>query len=558
MTYEAFGQLSFSQLPGAYDRSVADPFQILLQSPDIQLMYLIELKPYDPAKMSSFADYGPYGTNSFCDSGFTFSGGVSNVFLSDRGFITEPSDAPANQYFSARVENSFQMDISILTGTSFGDQGQPSYGSITIQNGDGELDALQSYYWEGRPITIKTGSLDFRYGQFATILQGQCNSIDVTDDQIIISITDNSLRLDQNLDVNLYKGTGGLEGSSDLNGKPKPLTFGEVYNIEPVLVNAATLVYQVHDGSILSVDAVRDRGVALTLSGDVSDITASAPPPGGYYTQLSAGLIRLGSTPGGVITADVHGDNAGGYVNTVGDIAQRIVKTRLGYRSLSSSEIDGGTFNTLSVEVGPCGAFLPETVSGRVVLDSLIRPALGFWTFSRQGVMIAGIIDAPGTPIFTIGPDMIDDQGVELVANIPTAEIIKVGYRPSWTVQTPTDIASGATDAIKTFVTEDYRYLSSKDLSARAQNAQLVEQVVQTTLALQADAERLLTRMKRVYGQPRKLYRLTVYGLYFRLFVGNTVNLTYPRHGLDAGKNMLVTRVADDAETNSTILELWG
>ncbi len=44
----------------------------------------------------------------------------------------------------------------------------------------------------------------------------------------------------------------------------------------------------------------------------------------------------------------------------------------------------------------------------------------------------------------------------------------------------------------------------------------------------------------------------------FRIYVGDTVKVIYPRHELDEGKRLLVTGIQEDAETGTTVIELWG
>ena len=53
------------------------------------------------------------------------------------------------------------------------------------------------------------------------------------------------------------------EGFPDLEGKPRPLLYGEVLELEPVAVDPSRLVYQWHDRTSQKLQAVYDNGVAL-------------------------------------------------------------------------------------------------------------------------------------------------------------------------------------------------------------------------------------------------------------------------------------------------------
>lgn len=61
-------------------------------------------------------------------------------------------------------------------------------------------------------------------------------------------------------------------------GKVKPISLGTVFNVSPLLTDAANLIYSVGSGAITNVTEVRDRGVALTPTafGTVESFSASA------------------------------------------------------------------------------------------------------------------------------------------------------------------------------------------------------------------------------------------------------------------------------------------
>lgn len=557
MTIGSFGELAYGELPAEYDNSVANPFRTLLEDPEAQLMFLIELYPYDAAGESILSGEPAFGSAAFGEYDIVTSGAEQRIFLSDMGFITEPADDPDNQYFSPSVDNPLQFEASILQGDDFGSQ-IPSFGAITIKNGS-EFDTLETYYWKGRRIVVKAGSKDFSYADFATVFDGTCNDIEADDDQIILTISDNRQKLEQLLTPGAYAGTGGIEGGDDLAGKPKPLCYGQVFNIEPVLVDAVNLVYQIHDGSISAVDAVRDSGVVLTSGGNVADITAAVVSAGQYKTQISGGYIKLGSTPAGRITADVHGDSTGGYISTAGAIAQRLVKTRLGARSLSSSQIDAGAFNLLDAALpAATGIYLTEQTYASEAIDALINPNAAYWTFTRRGLLTAGAIDEPGTEDLILTEDDIDDPGIRIAAVMPPAWRISVGYAPVGVVQKEDELAAATTDDDRAFVGQEHRFVVNEDRAVRTINEFSLERQFLTRLSLKSDAEDLLERLVRIFGQRRRVYRVPLLRAMFRGYLGDTVKLSYPRYGLNDGVKLLVVGVSEDAETGGTVLELWG
>lgn len=556
ISIRSLSELSIGELPDELDLSQPSNFRELLRDLEAQFIYLIELNPYNADKANTATWPAPLSTVAIGEFDFEYRGGLETVYISDVGYSTRTGETPANTTYLPLTSNPFQFEVSIMSGDEFRG-GQPSFGSIRIENGDAELDAITDYYWGGRSVSVYAGQPGFTRSQFEKIFEGICTQPEYDEDQITINIADKSRILETEFQQDLYEGTGGLEGGADIEGSPKPLAYGECLNVSPVLIDAANLIYQVHDGSMESVDAVYDKGVALTSGGDVADITAASVSSGQFKTQLSGGYIKLGSSPVGRITADIKGDNNGGYISNIGAIVQRIVRTKLGSRSFSPATIDGAGFNRIDDAItGKVGIYVSDKTDAQQMLDMLITPVHGYWTFTRQGILTAGVIDAPGTPTFTIDQDQIEQ--IEVLDNIAPAWRISLGYARSWTQQSDDDIASAASTAFKTFIQEEYRKIILEDRNQRTKTAAAVEREFSSLFVDASDAADVLSRLESIYGVQRKKYQVRVKNLIFRVCVGDTVSLKMPRFGLDNGKSMLIVRASEDAETQTTILELWG
>jgi hypothetical protein len=538
------------------DLSTPNLFRELLQDPEVNLTYLVEMLPYDETVQNSLSGIPPISAGSIGEFDFTSFGGLNTVYISNTGYTTEPNESPSNRVYLPLTDNPYQYEVSILNGDEFRG-GIPSFGAVRLLNGDAELDSLINYYWNGREIKVYAGSEDFQRSQFALIFDGVCSGAEWSEDQIIINIQNKSQILETEFLQNLYGGEGGLDGNSDIEGNPKPLIYGECKNVTPVLVDPANLIYQIHDGSISSVDNVYDRGVELTNAGDVADITATSVSSGEFKTQLSGGYIKLGSSPDGTITINAKGDNSGGYVSKPAEIVQRIVTTKLGSKSFSQGTIDGGAFNVFDETVNyDIGIYIPETTTGRNVLDQIIIPLQGYWTFTRQGLLTLGVIDSPSN-----GDLIINDRDIieiSMQEKTPPSYRLTVGYARSWTKQTADNLAGAATTAYETFVSQEYRKSVSLNPSSRAKTSSTIEREFKTSIINESDSLDLLSRAKRIYGEKRERYRLKINGLLFQAFVGSSVTLKIPRFSLDNGKDFIITSISESAENNQTTLEVWG
>ncbi len=143
-----------------------------------------------------------------------------------------------------------------------------------------------------------------------------------------------------------------------------------------------------------------------------------------------------------------------------------------------------------------------------------------------------------------------------MINAIPPSWKITVGYCPVWTVQKEDEMAGGATEAHRQFVGNEFRFVINEDRSVRTAYAKPIERVFLTNLTNKEDAEDLLSRLVRIYGRERKVYRGVGYEAAFRVRVGDRINLEYDRYGI--GGEMLVVSVGEDAKTGRTEMELWA
>jgi hypothetical protein len=244
-----------------------------------------------------------------------------------------------------------------------------------------------------------------------------------------------------------YAGTGGAEGGDDLKGKSKPAIFGYAQNIEPVMLDAVNNVYQVHGyGAIEDIPFVYERAADFgASSGDYASyaaLVAASIPEGHWGTCLAEGMFRLGAPPFGLITADVKGDNVGGFHQSTAEVVQRLCDIQ----SVDSARIDGASLTAFATACPePIDIYVTTPVSLMDLLQELVLPcnaqATLSWTgklqFTRFGVM-------PTTAVLTL-----DAQGRELPPVTSNAELsvsppywhMEMEANRCWRVQSKDEIA---------------------------------------------------------------------------------------------------------------------
>lgn len=168
-------------------------------------------------------------------------------------------------WYAPRIENPATYSVSLNAGGL----ASGSYGELTLVNVDGALDALADYAVDGRFLTLKYGDEDAAYNTFTTVLVAMMESINLERDRVSIRLRDPARQLDKPITTRTYAGTGGLAGDATLKDAPKPVIMGEASFIRPVLIDAARLIYQVHDGYVDSIVQVLNKaGQPITHGGD--------------------------------------------------------------------------------------------------------------------------------------------------------------------------------------------------------------------------------------------------------------------------------------------------
>jgi hypothetical protein len=549
---------TIGNLPSEYSLATENPFRNLQRGVDIQLTYLIELEPYNTELEQQISGAPLSAIPLSTLPRFARRGGVDVIYLSDKGFFTNPTDTPSNTSYLPLVNNPFQFEVSILNGDEFRG-GIPSFGAIRIKNGEGIFDEAANYFWQGRKVTIYAGGANFARSDFEVIFNGAVRDIEYDEDEIIINISDKTAIIEKSFEQQLYLGTGGVEGGENIEGNVKPLCYGEVYNIPLTLVDAGTNLYQAHDGSIEEVLAVYDRGVELNNQGDVADITATTVSGGNFKTQLSGGYIRLGGNPDGTITADVKGDNTGGYIDKTGAIISRLARTKLGQNNLSTNEVDQGGLNLLDTNYPySIGVYINSKTQFNNVLDQITIPANFYWFFNRTGLLTVKAVSPPSSDVLTINQNQIIDGSFELLRSISPYWRITAGYKKNWQVTLADNLAPATSDAQKSFAIEEFRKLTVEDRATRTVALLDNELTFNSLFVSETDAQAYRDRLVNIYQTKRNVYRLTTFDLLFKVFIGDTIKIKYPRYGLDNGKDFVIVGISEEAEDNQTILEVWG
>jgi len=470
-----------------------------------------------------------------CEAKYWDGTAEQTLYMSNTGYVTKPSDTPANtpyREFIKAIPN-YSTSISVPTASSFSVKSSTSFGDIKIENCDKLKDEWLNYAWAGRRVSIFLGDKSWARSDFKLMINGFIDSFEASDEK---TLTLKIRGLEYQLDVPI---SNNLLTTGNDKDKPKPLSFGNIYNASPVLIDSALQKYMVHDGNIDNVIA-KDNGAVLTI------------------TQTGDGTFTL--TTGGTsnLTTDIQGYKPAGasYITTAVDIVKYIFTT---YTGLTSGDLDTASFDTLN-------ALCPQiagiyTRNGAKVVDvanELLASIGAFYTRSIAGKIVLKRFDVPtNSPVLYLNSDTDMAKTFKIEQILPPLYRVSVGYNRNYSVlQT---VAGALAVDVKAKLQQEWRVATATNLTTlTAYPLASVTDQYGTCLQIEADAATEASRLLALHGVQRIVYSIDASISAFNLQLGDTINLKANRYGFDNGKNCVVVGIDYQLSKNKVKLKLWA
>lgn len=439
-----------------------------------------------------------------------YSGGSTVTrYIATHGFVTTPTDSPASTGYGDIVLEVPQIRSQMaeaLRGRSL-----VSYGDINIDNSSGVRDSWLTDAWDGRPVRLYVGDPSWPKSDFRLVFSGAIDDIQARDSATLtLRIRDRQLLLDVPACTTLI---GGTDSTKDAR---RPICYGEVKNVRPVLIDSATRTYAVHDGQIQAIDAVYVDGASIAT----------------YTANLTLGTITLTAALTGNLTADVRGSKTGGtYVSTAADVLQRLITERT---SLTSGDIDSASISALNTAISAAvGLYVSDDRTTVLqALDTLLNGIGGWYAVGRDGKVVVGQFAVPsGAAVLTLDADDIEENSVELVRRILPAKSVRLGYARFW--ETSNGGATTLTEAQRERLQTPY--LVAKATNTLTGHLLAIDEDLQpTSLVGSAAAASEASRQAALWGQLRYVYRLAGFTAAQQVKLGDVVALSLGRFGLNS------------------------
>lgn len=297
----------------------------------------------------------------------------------------------------------------------------------------GDYDAAVTYAWQDRTASLYWVEGTAWSGK-TLVAQGLLEQPVADGKTLRFPIKDPRAVLDAPLQTTKFAGSNvapdGVEGGEDLKGRPKPIVYGAVSNVTPILVNAQKLIYQVADKAV-TIACVRDGGVPLTAGtsrATTASLQANTPPVGGYdyYSGADGTLFRLGSLPVYGVQCDAdEGATAGD--RTHAQIWKRIRTERCGN---AAGDIDSASVtSTDSADGNEVGFYFADGETRRDALDRVLASLVGYEVLNLSSDWVIGRLAAPSG---SAAINLVQALGVDIQASTDRPMISIDRTRPGW------------------------------------------------------------------------------------------------------------------------------
>lgn len=310
-------------------------------------------------------------------------------FCSGSGYTTAPTDTPPDTFYEPRISNPGLFRQAMFAQGTTGGKSSPGSGVIELINLDGGLDAMLDYGFDGRSCVVKRGCAGWPLTAFVPVITGTIEQAEFTFEKLIFRLKDKAADLTTPVQTRKYAGSNtngaGIEGEAALKDTLKPRLLGSRFNVSPVLVNSSKLIYQLNDGALNTISAVRDSGVALAYGqagayASQADMETNAPNPGEYRVWHAGGCLRLGASPLGQITADAATGS------TVADrTGGQLIKQLAGEKCGPSYIVAQSIIDLDRLAPYETGIYITTDMTTSAAIDQLANSVGAWWGFDNLG-----------------------------------------------------------------------------------------------------------------------------------------------------------------------------
>lgn len=322
-------------------------------------------------------------------------------------------------------------------------QGEVNHSSLSyVMSSAYENEEWSAYEWTGGLARIFVGNDGDPFSAYKQVFEGSVSSLTRDGITATVGLLGPDALLDRDLLSLEYQGTGGSEGPASLKGTLKPRAFGFCQSVEPVLVDPAYLIYQVHGYG--AVNGLKPYEYAQELDtargkGDVASyaaLVALTLVPGEWATCRAQGMFRLGGQPKQKVSADVQV----GSTQVSAILAQLLTLAGIPLAKQGSlSAFNSPSWNYFAssqISIGDLARLCAYHAGGMLFADGT-----GTWQVMDYFATKAPVVinsDRSTAPLV---------KSVKELPTMPPVWKVKVGYDHCWGVHSTSEVSPALSDA---------------------------------------------------------------------------------------------------------------
>lgn len=461
-------------------------------------------------------------------------GSQSTFYFSNGAYVTDPLDTPANTAYAPLITGGISFSESLTLDGSV----SISIGDIELDNSNGELDQyFFSHIWTNRSVAIYIGDPSWKKSDFKLLFKGNVADIATSGrNNLNLVISD----VFQKLNAPISDQTVQITGKNNAV-ELVPLTFGECFNVTPLLLNSGTLTYQVHNGPIERIIEVRDNGIPVL-----------------FTANLTAGTFTLTRAPFGQITCSVQGHKPSGtYTNKIGETIKNIL-TQYGPSGARLQNTDINTTNFTNFDnsfpvvnseyTRAIGVYIRETANVLDICNRLAKSARAQLTVtagpqendSDVGLLKLIKLEIASSAVQNITSSDIEEYSLSIGDKAPIKPTSKLGYGRNWTVQ-ESGLAAGVPSNLQDIYSKQYFLAITNNYDvANAYKLNSEDVLEETLLITKTGAENESYTRSSFWSTVRYIYSFVGYPHLFDLQLGDTISLTNRRYLLNSKLGVVV------------------
>ena len=227
---------------------------------------------------------------------------------SGRGFVTRPTDTPANTPVWPTLSNPGSLRREMFSGAKPFGRVQSSYGEVRLINLERRYDGWTRDGFDGRSYVLRRGPVGGAYpADFPVVLRCTfAGKPAITAREVVFKLRDNTVLLERSMLKDTFQGGSMADGGSLLMGQAKRRYIGTPEWLGPAPVAVADgwgkIIYHISTGQ-LGTMLLYDNGNPLEQVWGLSNFWdfASEQQPGTFWQYYENGstYARLGTRPVG-------------------------------------------------------------------------------------------------------------------------------------------------------------------------------------------------------------------------------------------------------------------